>query len=279
MAYLLAQKRSLTARLPGRSFILSLNPFLYPERLSLVRCIFHKKVKLRKKTTQKLPLSRVNKNATKLQELSWKLDLAGSRGKLLCNYRKSTSIPPTLFQTPQSERPQPLPAWDRRAPGAHGAWEHTPAHSKLQAASKKVHPTYIKTNVCPHPHHFNRVQTSHSFLNAAFQVRIHPQSLVLLQSVYYAIDSPTAPRRKGCAAGDPHPAVHAATFPSSVPPKTLAEGKTLGNERKLEGLEALAQSRVCRRCPWHNSWMQYNRAMWGWNTSWDGWKSSFNSQG
>lgn len=46
---------------------------------------------------------------------------------------------------------------------------------------------------------------------------------------------------------DPHPTTHAATFPPSIPPKTLADGKTLGEERKLEGLEALvAQAKGLR---------------------------------
>ena len=101
----------------------------------------------------------------------------------------------------------------------------------------------------------NRVQVSHSFLNAAFQVHVPPRSLDLLLFVNYAIYSPTAPRRQGCVPADPSPFAHAAAFPSSVPPKTLAEGQAPGEERELRGLAAQAGVR-----PWHSSWRRHSRA-------------------
>ena len=173
-------------------------------------------------------------------------------------------VSPTLFQTPRFEGPSPC------LRGAGGLLKPTDlcgdtlrlCTSQTAGSIKEGPPQVYKEHT--HVILINRVQVLHSFLNAAFQVCTHPRSLDLLQFVYYAIYSPTAPRRKGCAPRDPHPTAHAATFPSSVPPKTLAEGKTPGEERELEGLEALAaQARVCRRCPWHNSWMQYSRAMRG----------------
>lgn len=274
-----------TAHLSSRSLILSLNTFLEPNRFSLVTGIFHKKLSFGRKVKNYLfPFKKKNRQRPK--NCLENLISQDQEEKILCNYRRSTNLWTAVDQfLPPCFRRLGLNLANPCLRGAGGLpkpmdlYGHTLRLCTETADSIKEGPPQVHKE---HTHIIliNRVQVLHSFLNTTFQVRIHPRGLDLLQFVYYAIYSPTASRKKGWTPGDPHPTAHTATFTSSVPPKTLAEGKMLRKETKLEGLEALvAQARVCRRCPWHNSWMRYSRAMRGWNTSWDGWKGSFNSQG
>lgn len=155
MAYLPAQRRPLTDYLSGRSLILSLNSFLDTKRLSLVTGIFHKKLSLgrRKLNNYLFPFKRKKDN--KPPRIVLKIWSPGSsKRKKYCTITESQPlnswgvVPPTPFQTPQSEGPQPLPAWGRRAPKAHGpAWGHAPSLHIVDCRQHqgRSNPRYIKS--------------------------------------------------------------------------------------------------------------------------------------
>lgn len=117
MAYLPAQRRPLTTHLSGRSLISRLNPFLDLKPLSPVTGIFHKKLSLGriKLKTSLFPLKRKKKQQNSkncLENLTSQDQVRGKNTVQLQKVNKSLNswgaVPPTPFQTPQFEGPQPL---------------------------------------------------------------------------------------------------------------------------------------------------------------------------
>lgn len=80
----------------------------------------------------------------------------------------------TLFQTPWSEGPQPLPAWGRRAPKAHRlAWEHVPSLHR-DRGQHKGGSTPGRSR--PHPHHSKQQSSGVAELSKHCISGLHPPS-------------------------------------------------------------------------------------------------------